>query len=305
MFPCPPFHLTISQARSKHDQYKQVLQLTFQNASISYAENRQYEGPLTEMGEKLHSRVQHSETQPLRIFSYVSFSAFAKLWRRHKLWTIINPRHSHNPLHNAPGWTKRRPRDLTEDETPLGINFATLEYAKETKILEAPFLDLLYYADSVGFVPRDPEAEDVPRLTEDPMDIGNGDLPPEWGVDLAIRGGVLRYGPWTDRQRAILQQVFFPPSFIDTVPTTPLRPGDPRVWTCLKVLVELRDGVMLQIPFREPSKVRCLYGPCRMKLSLGDRTGCGTVNRTYRTVRGSVSRRPYTSEQAIVPRSAT
>lgn len=207
------------------------------------------------MGEKLHSNVQNSEAQPLRIFSYLSFFAFAKLWRRNRLWTLVNRRQSHNPLHNASTWPRRRAREANTEETPLGINFATLEYAKETKILEAPFLDLLYYADAVGVVPRESEAEDIPRLTEDPMDIGNGDLPPEWGVDLAIRGGVLRYGPWTDRQRAILQQVFFPPTFTDIVPTTPLRPGDPRVWTCMKVLVELRDGVMLQIPFREPSKV--------------------------------------------------
>ncbi|GJE95456.1 hypothetical protein PsYK624_116400 [Phanerochaete sordida] len=244
----------IVPARSRYDQYKQVMQLTFQNTLVSFAENKQYEGSMTEMGEKLHANVQRSETQPLRIFSYLSFSAFAKLWRRHKLWNIINRRQSHNPLHNASSWSRRRAEKAKEEETPLGINFATLEYAKEAKVLEAPFLDLLYYADSVGVVPRAPDTDGVPRLTEDPMDIGNGDLPPEWGVDLAIRGGVLRYGPWTDRQRVLLQHVFFPPSFTDMAATTPLRPGDPRVWTCMKVLIELRDGVMLQIPFRESSK---------------------------------------------------
>ena len=57
-----------------------------------------------------------------------------------------------------------------------------------------------------------------------------------------------------DSFRAILQQAFFPPSFTDATPITLLRPGDSRIWPCMKLLVELRDGVTLQIPFREPSK---------------------------------------------------
>lgn len=217
------------------------------------------------VGKKLHAEAHNPSGHPMRSFSYLSFSAFAKLWRRAKLWNIINPRSQvfHGLMHNAGTWPRRRPRGKDTEETPLGINFTTLEYAKEPKILEAPMLELLYYADSVGEVPRDPEREDHPRLSEDPFDIGNGDLPPEWGVDIGIRGGVLRYGPWTDRQRAILQQAFFPPSFTDATPVTPLRPGEPRRWTCMKILVELRDGVMLQIPFREPSKVSIAFDPPR------------------------------------------
>lgn len=54
---------------------------------------------------------------------------------------------------------------------------------------------------------------------------------------------------------AILQQTFFPSSFADAVPFVRLKPGDARVWPSLNILVELRDGVTLQIPFREASKV--------------------------------------------------
>ena len=54
---------------------------------------------------------------------------------------------------------------------------------------------------------------------------------------------------------AILQQIFYPTNFADVVPHGRLKPGDMRMWTCLKILVELRDGVTLQIPFRETSKV--------------------------------------------------
>lgn len=172
---------------------------------MSFAENTRYEGSLTSTGEKLHTSIQQSNEHPLQLFSYLSFSSFAKLLRRQKLWNIISPRSQgiHNPLHNTGTWPRRKARNAEDEITPLGINFTSLEYAKETKILEAPFLDLLYYADSVGEVPRGSEAGDGPRLTADPLDIGNGDLPPEWGIDLAIRGGVLRYGPWTDRQRYV------------------------------------------------------------------------------------------------------
>ena len=157
---------------------------------------------MSSAGEKLHGNIQDVGMQPLRTRSYLSFDSFSKLWRRHKLWTVnaSRPEGSHNFLHNTGTWSRRRAR--TDDEqTPLGADFTTLEYAKEAKVLEAPFLDLLYYADSVGEVPQPSDPEDPPRLTADPLDIGNGDLPPEWGIDIAIRGGVLRYGPWTDRQR--------------------------------------------------------------------------------------------------------
>jgi hypothetical protein len=84
------------------------------------------------------------------------------------------------------------------DETPTDVEFSSLEYAIEYKLLETPMLDLSYYADVPGEVPR------VNRLKPsafEPLDIGNGDIPPEWGVDVVIWGGFLRYGPWADRQR--------------------------------------------------------------------------------------------------------
>lgn len=55
---------------------------------------------------------------------------------------------------------------------------------------------------------------------------------------------------------ALLQQTFFPPAFVDSTAFARLKPGDARVWPSLNILVELRDGVSLQVPFREASKVR-------------------------------------------------
>lgn len=98
-------------------------------------------------------------------------------------------------------WGRRKQHKSVDEATPLGADFSTLEYAVERKILEASMLELLYYADVVGVVPPSTGGEEPQDESLDPFDIGNGDLPPEWGIDLLVRGGTIRYGPWADRQR--------------------------------------------------------------------------------------------------------
>ncbi len=92
---------------------------------------------------------------------------------------------------------RRRAAKSLDGETPVGIDFSKLEYAVERKVLEAPMLELTYYADAVGLVPLDQQ-----MLEYEGYDVGNGDLSPEWGVDLVIHGGFVKYGPWADRQRS-------------------------------------------------------------------------------------------------------
>lgn len=69
----------------------------------------------------------------------------------------------------------------------------------ERKILEAPVLELSYYADVVGEVPPLPHRAEHVGVAS--IEIGNGDIAPEWGIDMVVCGGFLRYGPWADRQR--------------------------------------------------------------------------------------------------------
>jgi hypothetical protein len=76
--------------------------------------------------------------------------------------------------------------------------------------------------------------------------------------------------------RAELQRTFFPPVYQDSSPTPRLRPGDTRAWPALKVFVELRDATTLQIPFKEPSKVKYIlsyltsvYSPLSVGLAMG------------------------------------
>lgn len=75
-----------------------------------------------------------------------------------------------------------------------------IEYAKVTTLLTSPELEMTYYCDTAGSVPATPKLVTGFAGLET-NDIGNGDLSPEWGVDMIIRGGNLNYGPWADRQR--------------------------------------------------------------------------------------------------------
>ncbi|KAH8080285.1 hypothetical protein BXZ70DRAFT_901408 [Cristinia sonorae] len=238
-------------AKSKHDLYRQLLSFTFDNASLRLAENDRFSGTMREKGQKVHDFIGNSNPQALRRSTYLSYTFFQKLWRKMRLWEVISPRSRFRLFNNHDdSWSRRRSRKVTEEETPVGVDFSHLEYATARKILETPVLELSYYVDIPGTVPIRSE----PTTTGDPLDIGNGDSAPEWGIDLAIIGGTIRYGPWADRQRTRLQQTFFPSAFSSAEPEPRLRPGDTRKWTAMRIFVELRDDVVLQIPFREASK---------------------------------------------------
>ena len=43
------------------------------------------------------------------------------------------------------------------------------------------------------------DAEDIDETDE----MGNIAPPPEYGIDIVIQGGYVRYGPWADRQRCV------------------------------------------------------------------------------------------------------
>ncbi|KAI0633565.1 hypothetical protein C8Q77DRAFT_1157760 [Trametes polyzona] len=250
----------IVESRSKYDLYKQVLNFKIQNPSVSYVVNEGYTSPMTEIGRRTHEHVNRSDSAPLRRSSYLSYDAFQRVWQHLRLWTTLPaPSSRFHPfgaiaMPHPQTWGRRKQQKSVDEETPLGADFSALEYAVERKILEANVLELLYYADVVGVVPPLTAGQESADESTDPFDIGNGDLPPEWGVDVLVQGGFIRYGPWADRQRVVLQHAFFPPTFTDSQPTPRLRPGDMRMWTGMKIFIELRDGVTLQLPFREPSK---------------------------------------------------
>jgi hypothetical protein len=77
-----------------------------------------------------------------------------------------------------------------------------VEYAKVTTLLDTPLLELIYHVDNPGEVPPDPRPID--DSANEKVDVGNGDLSPEWVIEVIMHGGSITYGPWADRQRFAL-----------------------------------------------------------------------------------------------------
>ncbi|KAH6629453.1 hypothetical protein C7974DRAFT_394507 [Boeremia exigua] len=127
-----------------------------------------------------------------------------------------------------------------------------IEYAKTSLIADIPRVNVSFYWDVTGLVP----AEIDNSMFVDPSrphDI-NGGIPPDYGMDIDIFGGIINYGPWADRHRGIFQNFFFPGARVDAVPAKPLEAGDSRVLSVFKVFLSIRDDTVLRIPVREPSK---------------------------------------------------
>lgn len=183
----------------------------------------------------------------------LSFRDFDKLWFRARYhFPYFKPRQGRYGNPEKEG--RKKARKAEEVESHIGADFSKLEYAIDRKLLEAPLLELTYYADVAGEVPEDPQK--TGRTDLEFFDIGNGDIPPEWGIDLVTHNAVVHYGPWADRQRAQLQRVFFPSTFQHARPTEFLETGDRRMCTCLKLFFEFRGTTTVHLPFREASKVQ-------------------------------------------------
>ena len=141
-------------------------------------------------------------------------------------------------------------RYLNDDEADEKAKWSSFEYATVTTILDSPEATISYYWDEPGKVP-DPAT--LLRTPSWKTDI-NGTRPPEWGIDVHLKGATVNYGPWADRQRADLQRVFFPGICKDAIPPTKLKPGDTRIATALKIYIQLDDDTVLRVPIREESK---------------------------------------------------
>ncbi|KAI9798499.1 MAG: hypothetical protein M1833_004766 [Piccolia ochrophora] len=152
---------------------------------------------------------------------------------------------------NAEKW-KGLSRYLDETLQEEHERWDSIEYGRFSTIFESPRVDMSFYWDVPGLVSTTVAGNDQ-MGGHSTKDI-NGDVPPDYGLDLCCRGGVINYGPWADRQRMGLQSIFFPNSYKNAKPARPLRPGQPRVSTKFKILVELEEYTTLRIPTREHSK---------------------------------------------------
>ncbi|TVY35227.1 Protein CSF1 [Lachnellula subtilissima] len=143
-------------------------------------------------------------------------------------------------------------RYLDEGEQDDKARWSSVEYATVSTILDSPQAYMSFYWDVVGTVPDQTVQADMKR-DQDSSNI-NGDPPPEWGLDLSLKGAIVNYGPWADRQRADIQRVFFPSLCKDATPAKNLMPGQFRVPTEFKLYIEFDDETTLRVPTKEESK---------------------------------------------------
>ncbi|GBF65237.1 hypothetical protein TMEN_7954 [Trichophyton mentagrophytes] len=189
---------------------------------------------------------------------------------RHRVWTSVrdlipyfqrsvesfHPRHDERdrPVSRAvhqDGWLGLT-RYLDEEEQDDYEGWNSIEYGRFSTLLDSPSMYFRYYWDIGGPVTISSAKPDPPdRLS--PHNI-NGAEAPEWGMDLTIRGGLLNYGPWADRERINLQSVFVPNSYRDSHVTPILKHGETRQSTAFVLNILIEETTILRIPTREASK---------------------------------------------------
>lgn len=143
-------------------------------------------------------------------------------------------------------------RYLDENSQDVYEEWNNVEYGRFFTILDSPSVTISYFWDIPGCV-RSLHASSTSSVRWSSPDI-NGARPPEWGIDVKLEGGSINYGPWADRERAGLQNVFFPNSYRSSEPSHRLSPGELRRNTVFKLCIEFNDDVTLRIPTREESK---------------------------------------------------
>ena len=193
-----------------------MLNLRLKRVNVQMNENPDYDRPMLDSGLEIGAR---EKGRDLGLLDFDSFQELLKNYQRGR-------RAEFNP-------------GTTPDE-----------YAQWKDILQTRLLDVTYYADTAGKV----ELNEKAASEGHGLNVGNGDLPPEWGVEMVVHDSTLGYGPWADRQRAELLRVFFPPTYINSHATPQLQPGDTRVCLEMAVLLDFRGTTSLRVPFRRPSE---------------------------------------------------
>ncbi|KAL8834697.1 MAG: hypothetical protein Q9170_003641 [Blastenia crenularia] len=140
-----------------------------------------------------------------------------------------------------------------EDEDSVAVEqerWRSIEYGEHPTIVDSPKINMSLYWDVPGLVLE--SAPDTNRAGDE--DDINGDVPPDWAVELRIHGGLVCYGPWADRLRQDLQPMFFPNVYKDAIPAERLSPGQQRTSTVFRLNVDFEATTTLMIPTRESSK---------------------------------------------------
>lgn len=269
------------EARScnRADQYKQVIDFNFVHPVVQLKHNREFQHTQVEEGasltksEPFDEAVAKQETQRrsiteglTRMFETATRSLRACITFQKRPKNIVHPESA--KLGASADGSKAADVGVYGQERWLGLTryleendedglieqerWKAVEYAQFPVLVDSPEIAMTFYWDVPGLVQaHSAQCQNPSPRYEDDI---NGSSPPEWGVHLRFGGGTINYGPWADRQRGDLQATFFPTLFKDFQPAKRLLPGQSRVSTEMKILVDLEDHTTLRIPFREESK---------------------------------------------------
>ena len=252
------------------DQYKQCIDMDFQHPVIELKPNKDYKESQLATGAKVKSDENH------RLMARERWLLFKICGQRlHKAWTSLREPTLYNKSSVeslSQEYSKQRPKTPTQapgvpgQHRWLGLTryldddnnsveqerWKAIEYGEVSTIVDSPKIAMSVHWDVPGTVPRfhDRTYSTMPEFATDI----NGDAPPDWGIELRVSGGTVSYGPWADRQRTDLQNIFFPTLYKDGVPALRLKPGQRRISTVFKFVVEIEEEISLLLPIREESK---------------------------------------------------
>lgn len=250
------------------DLYKLLFDFDFKNAIVHFKPNHDFKNFQLEPAARTskHKHVNAFRRQ-WRRFRLRLFRPFQTLWypisrlasRRSSTGSIRtastatiadDPTNSQRKIPGQSQW-QGLARYLDDIDKAQHDEWDEVEYARTSQIAECEKATMRFYWDIPGTV-RDTVGDG--RFIHGESDNVNGFPPPEYGLELYIHGATINYGPWADRQRIVLQHLFFPASYVDARPMEPIRGGNPRLATVFKLFLCLEKDVVLRIPTREPSK---------------------------------------------------
>ncbi|KAF8951432.1 hypothetical protein BGZ52_011844, partial [Haplosporangium bisporale] len=232
-FPLANGMYSAAKSRSSLDLYKTVLLVTFETPTIDLRPNADYNTAI--VGRNMGGDVPDISRLPPR-----PPTRREKLARPIKaLWTKYFgvSRKVAEEWHGLPRYNQNISIDnLKENKFE--------EYAMVRNVLQCNMLGLRYITDVAGKVPE-PSKHGV---------YAEYDLPPEWAIELIIDEAVISYGPWADRQRAEIQNFFYPNAYRSLDPTPEAKAGEDRIHAMLQISVTFSSSATIKIPTQEKSK---------------------------------------------------
>ena len=150
-------------------------------------------------------------------------------------------------------------RYLNQNNKELKRAISLEDYAKVTSIVDSKRLDLSYYSDDAGVVPKvdgNLGASETENMTQKQLfdQANGGESSPEWGLDLRFTHNIIHYGPWADRQRTVIHSFFYPFAYRTFPVTTKPQPSELRVYPDMVLNIDLVGETTWRVPTREISK---------------------------------------------------